>query len=78
MEEKRQEPTPCVRDLGQLTKFLRICRRQGVSEIKFGDIAVTFGAVPTKPAGPDEAEEGEAEGMPSDEELAFFSVNGTR
>jgi hypothetical protein len=34
--------------LKELTKFLQLCRKQGVESIKFQDVEVHFGQLPTK------------------------------
>lgn len=37
-----------VKDLEELAAFLKICRKQGVTDIKFAGFSVIFGDVPKK------------------------------
>lgn len=64
-----------IKDLAELKRFLAICRKQGVKEIKFGDTSVTFGDHPRKQA--DEAEDSDIEtDEPTMEQLMFLSAGG--
>lgn len=69
-----------IKDLAELQKLLKLCRKHGITEIKLGDVAVKFGDLPQK-SGED------AEDTPIDpnidpltglthEQLAFFSAPG--
>lgn len=68
-----------IKNLKELTDFLKICRKQGVNEIKFEGIAVSFGDLPRKGR---HGEDTEVEGTeipteePTDEEITFFSAGG--
>lgn len=37
-----------IKDLKQLQAFLKLCRKQGVTEISFGDCNVKFGDLPLR------------------------------
>lgn len=60
-----------IKDLAELKKLLALCRKQGVKEIKFGDVSVVLGDLPPKKVG--DVEESEGEEM-SDEEMIMYSV----
>ena len=66
-----------IKDLKELQALLKLCRKQGVTEIKVGDVSVHFGELPTKAAGDKEDAD---ESTPTDEltpeQLMFFSVGG--
>lgn len=68
-----------IKSQAELRKFLALCRKQGVKEIKFGDLSVVFGDLPQKRAGDveDTDEEPETDGL-SPEDLAFYSVGGVQ
>lgn len=65
-----------IKDLKELQALLKLCRKQGITEIKLGDVSVKFGDLPKKSS---ESEESEDE-IPTDEltpeQLMFFSVGG--
>ena len=64
-----------IKDLAELKKFLALCRKQGVKEIKFGDVAVVFGEAPRKQS--DEADDAEVEtDEPTMEQIMFLSAGG--
>lgn len=69
-----------IKDLKELEVFLKLCRKQGVTEIKYGDCSVSFGEM-TKKARKDSEEE-DPEAIPagfealSPEQQMFFSVGG--
>lgn len=71
-----------ITDLKSLQNFLKICRKQGVTEIKCSDagvpISVTFGDMPRKPSG----EVGDDDDVPTDglteEQLMFYSAGGNQ
>ncbi len=66
-----------IKDLAEFTKFLKICRKQGVREVKLGDVSVTLGDLPVRKQGEDSEEDGE---IPTEdltpEQLMFFSAGG--
>lgn len=69
-----------IKDLEELANFLKICRKQGVNEIKFAGVSVCFGDLLKKSkAGQDSEAQEEKEiptDGPTDEELMFFSAGG--
>jgi hypothetical protein len=62
------------KELKELEKFFKLCRKQGVTDISFEGIAVKFGELPNKMAAASE----ESEEVPTDalspEELMFYAV----
>ncbi len=65
-----------IKDLNELQAFLKICRKQGVSEIRFSGTTVIFGDVPAKPRKGDDED---ADALPEEltpEQLMFFSAGG--
>lgn len=61
-----------INDLKEFEKFLKICRKQGVSDVSFSGVTVKLGSMPTK--GPDDTDE-----VPTDElspdEMLFYHLN---
>lgn len=66
-----------IKSLDELTEFLKICRKQGVTEIKFEGVSVSFGELPKKSrAGAvDDTEPVTDELTP--EQLMFYSAGGS-
>lgn len=64
-----------IKDLAELKKFLALCRKQGIKEIKYGDCSVVFGDLPMRKHGEEEGEEPETEEL-TPEQLMFFSAGG--
>ncbi len=65
-----------IKDLTELQAFLKICRKQGVSEIRFSGTTVIFGEAPSKSRKDDDVD---PEGLPeelSPEQLMFYSAGG--
>ncbi len=66
-----------INDLKDFEKFLKICRKQGVTEVSFHGATVKLGDLPTKHNEADESDE-----IPTDEltpeELMFYAVNGAQ
>lgn len=64
-----------IKDLKELEALLKLCRKQGVKDIKFGDCAVVFGDLQKK-----RKEDGDSADVPTDEpsaeELMFYSSGG--
>lgn len=60
-------------DLKELEKFLKICRKQGVTDITYLGTTVRFGSLPAKTAQADDSDE-----IPTDEltpeQLMFYAV----
>jgi len=62
-----------INSLNELQAFLKICRKQGVTNIQFSGISVNFGDVPKKEQ---KAEDGEPD-TPDEltpEQLMFYSA----
>ncbi len=59
-------------DLKDFEKFLKICRKQGVTEVSFQGTSVKLGDLPSKNH-MDDSDEIPTD-MPSDEELIFHAV----
>lgn len=66
-----------IKSLDELTAFLKICRKQGVTDIKFEGLSVTFGELSKKERKAGDEDEAE---IPTDElsqeQLMFFSSGG--
>lgn len=62
-----------IKDLKELDKFFKICRKQGITEISFEGIAVKFGDLPTKSANQAEDEDISPDGLTPDE-LIYYAV----
>lgn len=62
-----------LEDLKEFEKFLKICRKQGVSDVSWNGVSVKLGELPQKASAPEEAED-ISNDVPSDEELAFYAV----
>lgn len=69
-----------IKDIKELEKLLKICRKQGVTELAFGDVNFKLGEMPkgnsaqAEPEVVDDSDIDAMTGMPTDEELAFYSV----
>ncbi len=65
-----------LKDLKELERFFKICRKQGVADISFDGVSVKFGELPSKASNQSE----EVDEIPSDdltpEELLYYAVNG--
>lgn len=61
-----------INDLKEFEKFLKICRKQGVSDVTFAGVTVKLGSLPSKG-------EEQADDIPTDElspdELMFYHLN---
>lgn len=65
-----------IKDLKELQVLLKLCRKQGVTTIALGDIAINFGEPPKKGDGDkDEADEPTTDEL-TPEQLMFFSAGG--
>ncbi len=64
-----------IKDLAELAKLLKLCRKQGIKDIKFGDCHVIFGDLPRKQEGDSDSEELETDEL-TPEQLMFFSAGG--
>jgi hypothetical protein len=62
-----------ITDLKDFEKFLKICRKQGVTEVSFNGTSVKLGDLPSKQS------EDDSDEIPTDEltpeELMYYAVN---
>lgn len=65
-----------LNDLKDLEKFLKICRKQGVSEISHDGVSVKFGDLPSKTSTEAESDEVSPDEL-TPEQLMFYAVNNT-
>lgn len=61
--------------LKDLDKFLKICRKHGVSEISYEGTSVKLGDAPPEKKDASDDEDVEAE-VPSEEDMMFYHVGG--
>lgn len=65
-----------ISDLKDFEKFLKICRKQGVTDVTFAGTSVKLGALPSKDS------DSESDEIPTDEltpdQLAFYAVSGVK
>ncbi len=65
-----------INDLKEFEKFLKICRKQGVSDVSLQGITVKLGEMPTK------GEVEQSEEIPTDElspdELMYYHLQGAQ
>ncbi len=59
-----------------MLKHLKLCRKQGVTEITLGDVAIKFGDLPRKEREAKDSQEPDAESELTPEQLMFFSAGG--
>lgn len=65
-----------LNDLKEVEKFLKLCRKQGVTDITFEGISVKFGDLPSKTSVPtDNDSEVETDELSADE-MIFYAVQG--
>lgn len=66
-----------IKTLDEFTTFLKICRKQGVNEVKFEGVSVSFGDLPRKLK---DGEDSKDQDIPTDElspeQLMFYSAGG--
>lgn len=62
-----------INDLKDFEKFLKICRKQGITEASFQGTSVKFGDLPNKNAG-DDSDEIQTPDELSPEEMMFYAV----
>lgn len=74
MGKEGQNAEACmIKSLEELATFLKICRKQGVTDIKFEGVSVVFGELPSKNRKTDDDGEVQTDEL-SPEQLAFYSV----
>lgn len=65
-----------MKDLAEFKRFLVVCRKQGVTNVTWGEVTVAFGDLPRKQAGDvEDAPDPETDGL-TEEQLAFYSAGG--
>ncbi len=62
-------------DLKELEKFLKICRKQGVSEITWNDVSVRLGEAPVRRNSAIEEVEEETDELTGDD-LIYYATQG--
>ncbi len=66
-----------IKDQKELQALLKLCRKQGVTEISLGDVSIKFGALPARSKASEEIEDEDTDGVAlTDEELMLYSVQG--
>lgn len=64
-----------IKDQKELQSLLKLCRKQGVTEITLEGVSIKFGSLPTRKTSDDDTDD---EDMPTDgltpEQLMFFSA----
>ncbi len=64
-----------ISDLKDFDKFLKTCRKHGVSEVSFQGISVKFGDLPSKIGAAEDIDEISTD-APTFEDLAFMAAPG--
>lgn len=65
-----------IKDLKELEKFFKLCRKQGVHDISFDGVSVKFGDLPApRLVTAEDTEDIQTETM-TDEDLMFLAVQG--
>lgn len=65
-----------INNLDEFTAFLKICRKQGVTQVTLSGVSVTLGELPKKRTAEVEAEETDEPVGITDEQLMLWSVGG--
>lgn len=65
-----------INNLKELQALLKLCRKQGVTEITLGGTVIKFGDLPRKETDDAGDKEPDASDL-TDEQLMFFSAGGT-
>lgn len=68
-----------IKDLAELQKLLKLCRKQGVTEITLGSVSLKLGDLPTRKAGAEKDDEEEEDGgfdSLTPEQQIFMSARG--
>lgn len=63
-----------IKDLKELQALLKLCRKQGVTEINLGGVSVKFGELPLKKSSDDDEQEDIPTDELSPEAMMFFSA----
>lgn len=62
-----------IKDLKELQSLLKLCRKQGIIEIKLQDVEIKFGDLPRKSIGADDSDD-IATDEPTVEEIMNWSI----
>lgn len=65
-----------IKDLKELQALLKLCRKQGITEIKLEGVEIKFGDLPKKTSDSDETEGDIPTDELTPEQLMFFSAGG--
>lgn len=63
-------------DLKEFEKFLKICRKQGVTDVSFAGVSVKLGELAAKTSGQEESDEVPTDEL-SPEEMMYYAVRGS-
>ncbi len=66
-----------INDLKELQALLKLCRKQGVTEIDLNGFLIKFGEMPRKVSGAEETDDDIPTDELTPEQLMFFSAGGT-
>lgn len=64
-----------IKDLKDLQALLKLCRKQGITEIKFAGTEIKFGELPKKSNDSDSSDEIDTDEL-TPEQLMFYSAGG--
>jgi hypothetical protein len=65
-----------IKDLKELERFLKICRKQGVTDISFDGVSVKLGELPQKSSDDEATDDIATPDMLTDDQLAFYHLTG--
>ncbi len=65
-----------IKDLKELQALLKLCRKQGVTEINLEGVLIKFGELPKKQTGSEDDGDEIQTDEPTDEQLMFLSAGG--
>lgn len=63
-----------IKDQKELQALLKLCRKQGVTEISFEGVSIKFGDLPTRKVSDGDVDGDMETDEPTPEELMFFSA----
>ncbi len=66
-----------INDLKELEKLLKMCRKQGISEINISGTMIKFGDLPVRASAQSDESDGEPDGPSpamSEDELIYYAV----
>lgn len=65
-----------IKDIKDLEKLLKVCRRQGIDHLKIEGIEIKFGDLPAKGDSRTDQDEEIPTDEPTPEQLMFYAVQG--